>query len=405
MENVACPNCNKNDTVTIGQKNYCTNCGTAISAGSAGNVSDIVARPSTPAPAPTPAAASVAQPKPAQQFHGAPSGRSSVLDLRSAPQPTPAPVAAAPITPAPAVYAPVAKKEARLANATSTARSDMVQKFPSSAPVSSPAATAVPPTSTPIAAPAVAPAVSSYQPAATSMPAANPLKPQIATPNIAGSAMPAPVAAPAIAPVGPTPMPNQVASQINAMQNLISAETLSQIDPTSARKEAFKMAMSESKPAPEPKGGPRALSVAAAAFAVLIMGGYIWLQNYPKLAIRVAGNKAGIQASIPVYVPSSYNLSGPITYSPGQITLTFTSTGSNNRLTIAERKTQWDSSSLLENYVSRKTKDYLAVQNQGLTIYLYGGNQASWVNRGIWYSIEGDTQISREQVLKIASSL
>jgi hypothetical protein len=74
-------------------------------------------------------------------------------------------------------------------------------------------------------------------------------------------------------------------------------------------------------------------------------------------------------------------------------------------MTLSQTRTSWDSRSLLENYVSRKTDKYLTVRNRGLTIYLYNGNQASWVNRGVWYALEGNSRLNREQILKIIDSL
>lgn len=145
----------------------------------------------------------------------------------------------------------------------------------------------------------------------------------------------------------------------------------------------------------------RTLAIAA---AVTIMSGYIWLQNYPKLALQNASNAAGIAASMPGYLPSSYNLKATST-SPGLVTLNFTSPSTSEALKIDQHRTTWDSSSLLDNFVAKNTDDYATVQGQGLTIYLFNNNQATWVNHGIWYSIAGAGRLSREQILKIAYSL
>lgn len=142
----------------------------------------------------------------------------------------------------------------------------------------------------------------------------------------------------------------------------------------------------------------------ATVTAVALMGGYIWLQNYPKLALQSASSKAGIQASLPGYLPSSYNLKNTNT-SPGLVTLSFFSPSTTEPLTIQQARTDWDSSSLLDNYVAHRTDDYATVQSQGLTIYLFNNNQAAWVNHGIQYGITGAGHLSREQILKIAYSL
>jgi len=142
----------------------------------------------------------------------------------------------------------------------------------------------------------------------------------------------------------------------------------------------------------------------ATVAAVALMSGYVWLQNYPKLALQNANSKAGLSASLPAFLPSSYTLKTTDT-SPGLITLNFTSPSASEALKIAQARTTWDSSSLLDNFVAKNTDDYATVQGQGLTIYLFNNNQATWVNHGIWYSIEGASRLSREQILKIAYSL
>lgn len=150
--------------------------------------------------------------------------------------------------------------------------------------------------------------------------------------------------------------------------------------------------------------GPRTSQVMAVAAIVAIMGGYIWLQNYPKLAIKSASQQAGIQASLPGYVPSSYSLDNTDT-KPGLITFSFKSPSQGEALTIAQKRTAWDSSSLLDNYIAKQAANYSAVEGQGLTIYLYGQNQAAWINHGVLYQISGAGRLSRDQVLKIAYSL
>ena len=110
-------------------------------------------------------------------------------------------------------------------------------------------------------------------------------------------------------------MPGIVATTVEANKRLLTPQALAQADPETARKEAFALAMANA-----PKRSS-ATSVAAAVVAVLIMGGYIWLQNAPKLAIRTASTKAGFEASVPTYIPSSYSLKNDVTASPGRVTL------------------------------------------------------------------------------------
>jgi hypothetical protein len=155
------------------------------------------------------------------------------------------------------------------------------------------------------------------------------------------------------------------------------------------------------RPALHAAAGSRVLTTAA---AIAIMSGYIWLQNAPKMALQSANAKAGVNATLPSFVPSSYNLIRTDT-GVGQVTLSFSSPSVPDPLTIAQQKTSWDSSSLLDNFVAKHTDAYSTEQSQGLTVYLFDNNKATWVNHGIWYTIDGATRLSREQILKIAYSL
>jgi hypothetical protein len=143
---------------------------------------------------------------------------------------------------------------------------------------------------------------------------------------------------------------------------------------------------------------------ATIAGVVAVMSGYIWLQNYSKLTIQTAAAKAGVVATAPSYLPTSYSLA-TANSTPGLLTLNFKSPSQSSALTIAQQRTTWDAKSLLDNYVAKADPGYNSVNGQGLTIYVYGQNQAAWINHGIWYSITGATRLSREQILKIAYGL
>lgn len=151
---------------------------------------------------------------------------------------------------------------------------------------------------------------------------------------------------------------------------------------------------------------PRAFSMAAAALSVLLISGYMLYLNVPNMAFKVAASRSGIEAKIPDFKPNGFKFAGPINYSPGSIVISFKSTnGDERKYDVAQRKSDWDSESLLENYVSRQSEHYSAIENRGLTIYVWGGSNAAWVNKGIWYAIEGDSLLGTDQLLKIAASL
>lgn len=192
-------------------------------------------------------------------------------------------------------------------------------------------------------------------------------------------------------PVSPAPLPAVASVAANQPAPVTAANT---------------GALTQSAQPSAPAKGLKASSVALSLVGLLLIGGYIWQVNYPNLALKVAGSKAGISANFPGYIPNGWKLSGNIQSSPGNISYNIANTKAGASLQVSESKTEWDSQALAENYVAPKASNYLALQAQGLTIYLYDGNQASWVNNGTWYRIEGSASgLSQDQIIKVATSL
>lgn len=291
--------------------------------------------------------------KPAREFHQ--SQRTATLDLRSA-SPKPVPVRPVAKTPA-AAPASTAKQrqsaanQARLQAAKAVERSPHIQRFPR-------------PTVVRTASVPEQPVEPTNPSAVRQMPQADAINPKRSS----------------VAPEGNLP-----GAAVTHHESLVK---LAKTKPSRPRYQFV----------PQPA---RVLTVLA---SILIMGGYVWLQNSPKLALQSANSQAGITASLPGYLPSSYNLADTDT-GPGLVSLGFKSPSIPEILKINQHKTSWDSASLLENFVTKQADDYSTIQGQGLTIFVFGQNRAAWVNHGIWYNIEGATHLSREQLLKIAFSL
>lgn len=228
------------------------------------------------------------------------------------------------------------------------------------------------------------------KPAPTPTPAPDPIlvvapqpAPPVAQPKPEPTPTPAPAPQPALTPaLVPKPQPtlSEMAKQLSSPAEDLNRET----------KQASR----------------RPVSIAAGAAVVLILGGYIWMSNYNNLSIRTASQRAGIVASLPQYTPSGYKLDGPISYGTGFVSFNLKNPKESNKsIAVIQRKSDWDSASLLELYVTPKTKDYIAVDSQGLKIYLYGNGQATWVNKGLQYVVQANSGLSRDQIVKMAGSL
>ena len=150
---------------------------------------------------------------------------------------------------------------------------------------------------------------------------------------------------------------------------------------------------------------PRAVNVSASVLVAVVLGGFIFYQNIANINMRRAAAKSGIYASLPSYRPAGFNVSRGIQAQPGQVVVSFKSNSDSRGFTISQTASEWNDQSLLDNYVTSAGQPYEQVtQTDGSVVFMYGDANATWVNDGIWYKLEGDSLLSAGQLLKIADS-
>lgn len=149
----------------------------------------------------------------------------------------------------------------------------------------------------------------------------------------------------------------------------------------------------------------RLISLATSGLTLLLLTGFIAYQNVPNISMRYASTRAGIEAKAPTYQPSGFSLNNKIIYTPGQITMSFSSNSDDRTFTITQRESGWNSETLRTNYVSSTGSTVQTFEDKGRTIYLYGDSSATWVNGGVWYDIKGDSRLNSDQLIRIATSM
>ena len=151
---------------------------------------------------------------------------------------------------------------------------------------------------------------------------------------------------------------------------------------------------------------PRFRSLATASLAVLVLGGFIAYQNATNVTLKLASNKAGFSATLPNYRPSGFAV-GKFTYNTGLVAVNFQSNSDDRSFAITQKASNWDSETLKSTYVASNTagKGYQEIHEAGRTVYLYGQNNATWVDNGVWYQVQSGGSLSDKQLLDIASSM
>lgn len=141
------------------------------------------------------------------------------------------------------------------------------------------------------------------------------------------------------------------------------------------------------------------------ALALILLGGFFAVQNVPNIAMRVAATRAGFDAKMPGYNPSGFSFNGPINYSTGQVTISFGSNTDDREYSVTQKSSNWNSEALLANFVEAENKQYQTYLDRGRTLYIYDGSNATWVDNGIWYQVEGDSNLTADQLVRIAASI
>jgi hypothetical protein len=149
----------------------------------------------------------------------------------------------------------------------------------------------------------------------------------------------------------------------------------------------------------------RVLAVSAGVLAIILLGGFLAYQRVPSVAMRVAASSAGFSGHLPSNIPSGYSYRGPIMFSKGVISLNYLSNSDQRRFTITQKPTSWTSESLLTNYLIASKARYQTYRDKGLTVFVFNEGNATWVDKGIWYSITGEGSLSSDQILGIAGSM
>ncbi len=139
--------------------------------------------------------------------------------------------------------------------------------------------------------------------------------------------------------------------------------------------------------------------------AVILLGLFAVYRFVPSVSVSLAASQAGVDAQYPSYVPDGFSLKQPVSYSDGEVALTFASNSNDDAYTISQKRSSWDSSAVLDNVVTPLVGDnYTTTQERGLKIFTYA-HGAAWVNGGVLYTISGEATLSNDQVRRIATGL
>lgn len=159
----------------------------------------------------------------------------------------------------------------------------------------------------------------------------------------------------------------------------------------------------KAKPVRRKKVGKLVNAVAGVA-AFVVIGGFVGYVNRASLQLELASARAGFQANLPEYQPGGFARQAAIA-DGREVKISFVSPNNSDQFVLTQQASDWDSQTLFDEISSVANANYQTLQSGGRTIYVYGSGKAAWVNGGILYQVDGNTQLDTTQISRLAASL
>ena len=151
------------------------------------------------------------------------------------------------------------------------------------------------------------------------------------------------------------------------------------------------------------KNTAKRLNLIALSLAVILLTGFIAYQNAGNIAIRIAARKTGFAVTIPGYTPAGYRINSQ-NAEPGKIVLGYKSNSDSRSYSVTQSVSSWNSEALEANFLD--TKIYQTAQNsKGRQIYTYDDTNATWVDHGVWFNLESNTNLGSDQLNQLITSI
>jgi Domain of unknown function (DUF4367) len=152
------------------------------------------------------------------------------------------------------------------------------------------------------------------------------------------------------------------------------------------------------------KSPKKALKVTSLVAAIIAIGAIVAITNKQSIEMQVASWQAGFHATTPTFVPNGYQKDATDVEGKS-VSINYVSPEDSTMYTLTQEPSDWNSQALLSTIVAQNGNTYRVLESSGRTIYIYNGNRAAWVDRGILYTIAGDAPLSTDQIISIAASI
>jgi hypothetical protein len=139
-------------------------------------------------------------------------------------------------------------------------------------------------------------------------------------------------------------------------------------------------------------------SMAAGAFALIVIASFAAYQNTPGLQFRVASIQAGVTTHMPNLQAAGFAYKGAHAQN-GKLAIAFSDTHANYQLTqSATNLSNDDMIQVVGATDASGYPNYQTMHTGNTTVYRFSTTNATWVSNGTWYTVNGNAPLSDSQV-------
>ena len=141
-------------------------------------------------------------------------------------------------------------------------------------------------------------------------------------------------------------------------------------------------------------------AIFATAGAMAIVAGIGFYIAMPSISVKMAANKAGIDAKTP-YTPAGFTIDGEVAYQTGRITINYRSKSGGDGYSVTQEKSD---ASNAQGETSVYNNNYQTMQAGNTTVYRYR-DMVTWTDDGMRYTINTNDYLDSDDITNIVNSL
>lgn len=141
-----------------------------------------------------------------------------------------------------------------------------------------------------------------------------------------------------------------------------------------------------------------AAGMTAGVLAILMLTAFATYLNNPNLQFTVAGIRAGVDTTMPNFAAANMAYDGATT-ARGARTIHLSHNGS--RYYLSQRSTNWSDREMIQSVAAKNLSGEQNYQKDSVgnqTVYRMNNGSTLWVKNGVWYTLNGDKQLSDSEL-------